>query len=367
MGIYWITFSGGLMNQSMLAEVIEGLKSNKKKIASKYFYDDRGSMIFKKISELEEYYLTRSEKEILVNSSMDIARTIGTKAVDLIELGPGDGSKAKIVARQFSKLKRNVTFCAVDISEKALTEVRKRFRDEEHEMETKFIVGEYRQALSLLEDTGVKKTKLVMFLGSSIGNMTYEEAGDFIREFSATLNSGDFFLIGFDLKKDVELLRKAYNDSQGITAKFNLNLLSRFNNELGANFNLDQFYHEEDYDDQLGAMVSYLVSKQDQSVHIGGHEITFKNNERIHTEYSFKFSKEDILNLIHNSGLTICKEYYDTQKYFGCFLFQKQEFSWQSAAWSPISPVRHPYPLAARAPGEGPLSLLANCAEISET
>src|SRR5579871_5945289 len=121
MGIHRNTPGGGLMNHSMLAEVIEGLKLENKKIASKYFYDDRGSVIFKKISELEEYYLTRAEKEILLNSSMDIARTIGSKEVDLIELGPGDGSKAKIVARQFSKLKRNVTFCAVDISEKALS------------------------------------------------------------------------------------------------------------------------------------------------------------------------------------------------------------------------------------------------------
>lgn len=313
-------------SEKMLEELLRSLSLPQKSISSKYLYDSKGCELFQKITELDEYYLTRCEKEILREATSSIGAKIKkynkNKEISLIEVGPGDGVKGLLVSKELLKMDLKFNYYGLDICEKALDILNERFIALKDFVQPKLLLGDYTKISTLMPKDDLN-AKLILFLGSSIGNMTHLESKKFIRSISKSLDGNDFFLLGFDLKKDKNILSRAYNDSLGVTAQFNLNLLTRFNRELGANFNLNQFSHEEFYDSELGAMKSYLVSHCDQVVNMAGHNIYFKKQERIHTEYSFKYSKEDILNLFEGTGLEIEAEYYDSKKYFASYLFRK--------------------------------------------
>ncbi|MGZ3773278.1 MAG: L-histidine N(alpha)-methyltransferase [Pseudobdellovibrionaceae bacterium] len=313
-------------NTEMLDEILNSLGKPNKSISSKFFYDSVGCELFQRITELEEYYLTRCEKEILSNFIGDVVNIVNKDVIDIIEIGPGDGTKAALIAEQLIKKGQKFNFYGLDICEKALEELKRNFDILEKRMNTEIkpeiLIGEFNQINNLLGEKS-KNKRLVLFLGSSIGNLTPKESQSYMKRVSESLNPDDFLFVGFDLKKAHDVLNRAYNDAKGLTSDFNLNLLARFNRELKADFLLDQFYHHEIYDAEMGAMTSYLVSKCDQVVQVGDHSINFDKNEKIHTEYSFKYSHEDILALIENTGLEISQEFFDEKNYFSCVLFKK--------------------------------------------
>ena len=297
-------------------EIFNGLKAKKKTISSKYFYDDVGSKLFQKISLHKDYYPTRKEIEILNKNKFSLPKIINKTEIDIIELGPGDGSKSKIIIDGFLDSNYKVNYYPIDISKQALNFLKNKIKSTK-KLYLHGIDGEYISGLKFLKNN-TKNSKLVLFLGSNIGNFKKQQSKMFLKNIKKNINLNDFLLMGFDLKKSIKILTKAYNDSDNLTKKFNLNLLKRINNELNGNFKLNRFDHNGIYNSTLGAMESYIISKENQKVHIKNLNYTFefKVSEPIHVEYSFKFSKEDIRNLCLKTGFTSVKNFYDSKNYF---------------------------------------------------
>lgn len=298
-------------------DVLEGLSQKNKTLSSKYFYDEIGDKIFQQIMDMPEYYLTRSELEVLTMNRKEIATTIGNEPFDLIEMGAGDGYKTKVLLRHFVEKGADIRYLPIDISGHILEELSFNLKIELPELETITLEGDYFAALKELpKNTGRKK--VVLFLGSNIGNFDSEEAKYFIQKMSFLLDKGDAMLIGFDLKKDPQTILNAYNDPAGITRDFNLNLLRRMNNELGADFDLDQFQHWENYDPVTGETRSFIVSRTDQEVQIDALEqsFPFRAWEAIYVEMSRKFDLQEIESLANSSGFQVAQHFFDQKSYF---------------------------------------------------
>ncbi len=298
-------------------DVLIGLSEPRKWIPARYHYDDDGSGLFQKIMELPEYYPTNCEFEILKSKKSEIGDLMEAHQFNLVELGAGDGVKTSILLDHFMELGFEFQYVPIDISEGAMQglidSIQKKFPD----IKATGIVAEYFDGLKWLGKIGQQKN-LVLFLGSNLGNFSAAQAKVFIRTLWNTLNNNDLVLIGFDLKKDIDLMLKAYNDSQGVTSEFNLNLLERINNQLGGNFDISKFRHYATYDVFTGAMESYLVSLEAQTVFIEelSETFDFKPWEPIHTEYSYKYLVSDIEKLARDTGYTIEKHLFDSKKYF---------------------------------------------------
>jgi len=299
-------------------DVDKGLSSNPKYLHSKYFYDKKGDKIFQKIMSLDEYYLTGSEFEILEKYKDPLLQHIisGTKNFELVEFGAGDGLKTKILLGYF--LDRQVTFkyLPIDISKNALNGLMQDLDATYPTLDGHAINDDYFRALHNLRGDQIRK--VVMFLGSNIGNFTPTKALEFLQNMHKELNSGDYLLIGIDLKKDPEIILRAYNDSQGVTKQFNLNLLERINEELGANFDLNNFHHAPRYDPDRGAALSYLVSAKDQTIDIAaiGKSFEFRKYEKIATEISQKYSIPEIEALATSAGFEVVEHFLDSRGYF---------------------------------------------------
>ena len=287
-------------------DVLVGLSSPRKALSSKYFYDSRGSELFQEITQLPEYYLTEVESEILDTHRDQIAGHLRGEPFNLIELGAGFSDKTTTLLRHFHRCRLEFQFVPIDISESATRQLVETLKRELPECEVHGLVGEYFDGIKWLNNRSRRKN-LVLFLGSSIGNFTHSEACLFLRNLWNSLNPGDLVLIGFDLKKDIDLLLKAYNDAKGITSAFNLNLLERINRELGGQFDIAKFRHFGTYDVFSGGMESYLVSVERQTVFIEaiGRSFTFEPWEPIHTEYSHKYLVSDIETLSAETGFEI--------------------------------------------------------------
>ncbi len=303
-------------NEQFSIDVLTGLCSKPKALPAKYFYDDEGSKIFQKITKHEDYYPTRCEFEVLEGLAKELPKIINDENIDIVELGAGDGHKSKLVIDGFIDSGAKVNFYPIDISEEAAKLLNVNIKENDH-LSIEAIVGEYFQGLKFLRDK-TKNRKLVLFLGSNVGNFNIVQVQGFLRQLWLTLNPNDLVLIGFDLKKDIDTLLHAYNDSAGLTRDFNLNLLSRINSELGGNFEINAFEHFGTYNPRLGAMESYLVSKKEQDVYIESLERSFhfKPYEAIHLEYSFKYIENDIDFLSKNTGFEVMQNYFDKKKYF---------------------------------------------------
>lgn len=303
-------------------DVLNGLSSRPKKISSKYFYDDEGSQIFQQITQLEEYYPTRTEFQILENCKDILAETIGTKEIDIVELGVGDGHKTKVIINSFIEKNIKVNFYPIDISEQALHLLENNYERKE-QLCMHGIVADYLKGLSFARNRSCNR-QIVLFLGSNIGNFNREECLELLKEIRKIMREKDFLLIGFDLKKNIGRMTKAYSDSKGVTAKFNLNLLKRINNELGANFNLERFSHQAFYNPEIGAMESYLISLVDQDVTISSINKTFHFDEfePIHLEYSFKFLEKEIDELSTFGGFKSVTNFKDPDHLFVDALWQ---------------------------------------------
>ncbi len=300
-------------------DVRRGLSSTPKELSSKYFYDDEGSRLFQEIMKLPEYYLTGCEKEIFEVQTAEIFRAFanGNNAFDLIELGAGDGTKTAVLVEHFLKQNVDVSYAPIDISQEALDALTEKFNREFSALKMNAMKGDYFKILESLKDDSGRR-KILLFLGSNIGNFSREQAVGFFRSLCAVMNDDDLLFIGFDLQKDPHVIAAAYDDAAGVTAKFNLNLLTRINRELGGDFDLEKFTHYANYRPIEGSARSFLVSREKQTVNIKslGRAFEFDAWEAVFMEISQKYSPAMIEELADESGFEIKQNFRDSRNYY---------------------------------------------------
>ncbi len=300
-------------------DVIHGFGKKPKSISSKYFYDAEGDRLFQQIMHMPEYYLTDAEHEIFDEQYDKICNAI--KAFDepfnLIELGAGDGYKTKLLLKYLLEQNAEFTYYPVDISKNILTELGISLKGMFPPLLFHALHCEYFEALKQMNKLNDRRN-VVLFLGSNIGNFHLDEAEVFIQEMSNNCKPGDMLLLGVDLKKDPRIIQLAYDDSQGITAAFNLNLLSRMNRELGAAFDIRQFKHLAHYEKETGEMLSFIESLFDQEIYFEelDMEFQFEKGERIHTEVSKKYSPEELRSLAEGQGFELNQYFTDSNNFF---------------------------------------------------
>lgn len=304
------------MNQ-FLKDVLAGLQSSPKYLQSKYFYDEAGDKIFQKIMDSKEYYPTDCEMEIFKEQTPQLATVLknGFDEFDLVELGAGDGTKSFFVLDQLSKNQARFTYYPIDISSHIISQLEEILPKRIEGLKVKGLNGEYFDMLKKAYEIS-KNRKVVLFLGANIGNMTVKEAESFCKRLRSHLNEDDLLMVGFDLKKNPKIISDAYNDEEGYTKEFNLNLLKRINRELKANFNIDDFEHYPSYDPETGSCKSYLISLKKQTVSIADKKIDFAENEYIFMEVSQKYSINETESLAQKSRFKPVKYFFDSKKWF---------------------------------------------------
>jgi len=307
-------------------DVLAGLGSTPKRLDSRYFYDDRGSRLFGQIMHLPEYYPSRTEARVLQHHKDTLLALSGDEYWHLIDLGAGDATKTRILITHFCREGLNFEYLPADISPYALQDLETRLQDEYPYLPIRTVCGDYLQALDWVGQH-VKGKKLVLLLGSNIGNFSEEGVISFLNHIGRTLQAGDRLLIGFDLKKEGHLIHQAYNDSCGVTEAFNKNLLLRINRELGGKFDPDAFDFHAAYDPASGFVRSYLTSKIKQRVWIEEFNqfIHFEAWEPIHTENSRKFSLQEIETLAEATGFRVEKNLLDEKEWFADSIWQLQQ------------------------------------------
>jgi len=310
---------GTVQNQvsEFYSDIINGLSSEQKFLPSKYFYDEKGSDLFEKICELDEYYPTSSEVSIMEHEIDQITEMMG-KHVQLIELGSGSSTKTRLLLDNCRDIEMYVP---VDISESFLKNVATKLQADYPGIDIQPVAADYTLPFEIPESDRVKK-RVVYFPGSTIGNFTRKRASDFLDTVGAFLQRGDGLLIGVDLKKEVGVLEAAYNDSKGITADFNKNILSRINRELAADFDTRQFRHRAFYNAAEGRIEMHLESLKHQTVQINGTQISFSAGETIHTENSHKYTVEEF-EIIAGSHFRRRQTWTDDQEYFSVHYFER--------------------------------------------
>ncbi len=310
------------VEKSFAEEITSSLTQNSKFINPKFFYDKKGSDLFELICLLPEYYLTRTEISILKNFQSSISLYVDMNT-NLVELGSGSSVKTRLILDILTKLQPKTEYFPIDISE-ILTESSEQLLNDYDTLHITGIVDSYERGLEFLKNYDDKKN-LILFLGSSFGNFTPDIGKLFLDNIFSTMKSGDLFLIGLDLVKDNNILESAYDDSQGITSKFNLNVLSRINDELDADFNIDNFSHYSLYNETEQRIEMNLRSLVSQSVIIGksNMSLNFNQDELIHTEYSHKYHISQIEKLLIDVGFEIKNMWLDDKKYFSLTLVSK--------------------------------------------
>jgi len=297
-------------------EVEAGLSALPKTLPCRFFYDQLGSDLFRRITRLPEYYLTACELEILSRLGSGIISLVKATKFNLVELGSGDGSKAIQLIEAAMADNREFTYNPIDLSGSAMETLTALVSRHHPELPIRGIVAEYSAGLESLKNS--KGPKLVLFLGSNLGNFDRPGARSFLRRIRLSLAPGDLLVLGLDLRKDVETMTRAYNDAQGVTAEFNLNLLRRINRELGGNFDLRRFRYQSTFDPGTGGMDSSLISLSRQQVLIRNlcRTFDFARGEPIHTEHSHKYTEAEISRLAHQAGFAIEANFHDSRKYF---------------------------------------------------
>jgi len=300
-------------------DVLAGLSTTPKSLSSKYFYDDEGSRLFQEIMKVPEYYLTGCESEIFSTQTEEIFRSFanGGDGFDVIELGAGDGTKTALLVDHFLRQGVDLFYSAIDISQEALNALTAKFKAEFPGLRMDARNGDYFRILeSLKNDSG--RRKILLFLGSNIGNFSRDEAVVFFRHLRQVMNDDDLLFIGFDLQKDPHVIVPAYDDAAGVTAAFNLNLLKRINRELGADFNIDKFTHYANYRPVEGSARSFLISREKQSIHISalGRTFEFDQWEAVFMEISQKYSLRMIDEMAAESGFEVKQNFFDSRNYY---------------------------------------------------
>lgn len=287
----------------------------RKTLPPKLFYDARGSELFEQITELPEYYLTRTERAIIKESASEIIAQAG-KNLTLVEMGAGTASKTRLLIEAILRRQLRLAFYPVDVSPTALRTALTSLNGDFPALQVNPLLADYtHQMPKLISLPGVK---LVLFIGSTIGNFEPEDAVEFLTRLRQSLGHHDAVLIGFDMRKDPAILCAAYNDAQGVTAEFNKNVLARINRELGGEFDPDSFKHVAVWNDSLSRIEMHLESLVDQRIRIAdlNMDFPFARGERIHTENSYKFSSEAIARILEASGLNLEKTWMDSQGWF---------------------------------------------------
>jgi dimethylhistidine N-methyltransferase len=298
--------------QNDLAEIVAGLKAPHKRISPKYFYDERGSQLFDDITRLPEYYLTDAELEIMQANVGEIADLIGPEA-SLIEFGSGSSMKTPVLLRSLHRL---AAYVPVDISEEHLLESAARIREQFPHIEVLPVVADFTKTFGLPTPAIMPRRNLVYFPGSTIGNLEHDDALALLDVMHQEAGADGALLIGVDLQKDPEIISAADNDSAGVTAEFNLNMLRRINNDYGADFDLDAWTHHAKYDAEEGRVVICLISEREQVVTIGGETIPIKKGEGILTEYSHKYTLDGFASMANRSGFEVEKVWTDSEELF---------------------------------------------------
>lgn len=291
-------------------EAIDGLLSAPKKISPKFFYDEAGSKLFDAICQTEEYYPTRTESQIIKDNVEDIARHIGRGCL-LVE--PGSGNSAKV--RELLEAVQPHSYLPMDISKAFLKKEAEKLAHEFPWLNVHAVCSDFTVSMDIpFYPTGVHR--VAFFPGSSIGNFEPGDATEFLKNIRAMVGNDGGLLIGVDLKKDTQTLNAAYNDKEGVTAKFNMNLLVRMNKELGANFLIENFEHEAFFSEEKGRIEMHLVSLADQTVELAGQCIDFQLGETIHTENSYKYSVEEFEKVARAAGFQKEAVWTDTKEKF---------------------------------------------------
>ena len=297
-------------------KVLAGLRRRPKSLPSAYLYDEEGSRLFRRIMTLPEYYVSRAEAEILTAHARRIAEVCAGRRVALVDLGAGDGSKTSVLLDALESACEELTYAPVDICAEALVELEASHGTRHPGVPVASFVGDYADGLSAVGERFQDHVRVALFLGSNLGNLPAEEALALLGTWRRALRPGDYLLLGLDLVKDPEMLQAAYDDSAGVTAAFNLNLLVRMNRELGADFDLASFRHYARFDPRRNAMESFLVSTRDQLVRVGGECIGFAAWEAIQTETSCKYRESDVVAFARGAGFSPIEWFYDSRRWF---------------------------------------------------
>jgi len=305
-------------------EVSNSLRSNQKSINPKFFYDEKGSHLFEKICTLPEYYLTNAEISILNQLDDKISPHLDGD-FRLVELGSGSSTKTRILIQILERLQTYVEYIPIDIS-RILKASSRILQSDFKRLHITGIIDEYESGLKFLKYYDTKKN-LIIFLGSSFGNFDLEDGSKFLSKINSAMKKDDLFLIGLDLVKDKKILECAYNDSEGITAQFNLNILSRINSELGGNFDLQKFRHHAVYNEDQNKIEMYLHSIDRQTINIPQADLilNLEKDELIHTENSQKFTISNIKQMSEKAGFEIKDMWYDEKQYFAMILLSKND------------------------------------------
>jgi dimethylhistidine N-methyltransferase len=312
-------------SNSLASDVREGLTRSPKRLLPKYFYDELGSRLFEAICALPEYYLTRSESEILRDNAREIVASIAGP-VRLLELGSGSAEKTRFLIEALLANQPELHYLPVDISESSLELSSQRLLRLHPALRITAFAADYFTALEALAESmpaDPKRRTVALFLGSNLGNFGRDESREFLRAVRRLLHPGDALLLGADLKKSPQILLPAYDDSIGVTAAFNLNLLARINRELDADFDVRKFHHNATYNEELGRIEIRLISQAPQRVHIRAIdlEVSFDSGEGIHTENSYKFDLEQLAGLARETGFVPAKTWFDRARLFSFNLF----------------------------------------------
>lgn len=298
--------------ETFFRDVVDGLTQRPRALPCKYFYDERGSQLFDEICETDEYYVTRTELEIMERYAGEMAEQIGP-GVMLVEYGSGACLKTRIL---LDHLHEPVAYVPVDISRDHLKQTADGLAKRYPEFEILPVSADFTEEFELPVSQQKATHNAVYFPGSTIGNFRPEAAEAMLRRIVALCGCGGGLLIGIDLQKDVDTIESAYNDSSGVTAEFNLNLLHRINRELDGDVEIEQFEHSAQYNEELGRVELHLVSNCDQQITVGNQSFEIADGEKIHTEYSHKYTIEGFAELAASAGLTLRKQWTDPKHHF---------------------------------------------------
>ncbi len=303
--------------------MIEGLSSQPKSLPPKYFYDSKGSQLFDQICRLPEYYLTRTETAILERVGSAISQITGP--CEIAELGSGSATKTRLLLDAYEAADYPLRYIPVDVSGSALTESSKLLLQGYPTLSIYGLVSTYETALKALPPKSLP-ARMIAFIGSTIGNLRPDECGDLLARISGTLDPGDYFLLGLDLQKEISVLESAYNDSQGVTAAFNLNMLSHLNQRFEGDFKLNNFAHVAQYNKQDNQIEMYLSSLEAQTawLNVLGLTVEFEEGDRILSEISRKFSLDEIKKTLSAHQLSVVQAFTDEKQWFGLLLCQRR-------------------------------------------
>ena len=299
-------------NSSEILEIVDGLSAKQKQISPKYFYDERGSQLFDQITRLPEYYLTNTELQIMRNNIDDIVAMVGTQA-SLIEFGSGSSLKTRVLLEHLTEL---AAYVPVDISEDHLHTSAEEIRREFPHIDVVPVVADFTKQFDLPTPMVMPIRNVVYFPGSTIGNFEHDVAMELLRVMHHEAGKNGALLIGVDLQKSPKLIEDAYNDSAGVTAEFNLNMLQHLNRSYGADFNVGEFEHRANYDKHKGRVVIELISQADQTFTVGDTAFDIADGEAILTEYSHKYTLGGFASMANAAGFKVEKVWSDADDLF---------------------------------------------------